>query len=111
MEARDGSVSPPLGKHQVREDSSTRSWDEIADDWIVHADKNDYRNYYLMPRLLAMLGSVAGKRILDLGCGGGGLSRHLAHGGADVVGGDAGGRLAGAATEPGRPEPMNIEFL
>jgi hypothetical protein len=26
-----------------REDSSTRSWDAVAEDWVGHADENDYR--------------------------------------------------------------------
>ena len=38
----------------VPEDSSTRSWNAVADDWVAHADTNDYRNHYLMPRTLAM---------------------------------------------------------
>ena len=110
MRARDVSAHPH-GEGQIREDSSTRSWDKIADDWIMHADKNDYRNYYLMPRMLAMLGSVAGKKILDLGCGEGGYARELAHRGADVAGVDGSARLVRAATERARSEPMNIEFV
>ena len=39
----------------------------MADEWVLHADANDYRNQYLMPRRLAMLGEVAGKKMLDLG--------------------------------------------
>ena len=56
----------------MADDTSTRSWDDIADDWVVHADSNDYRNHYLMPRMLAMLGQISGKAVLDLGCGEGG---------------------------------------
>jgi hypothetical protein len=36
------------------DDSSTRSWDAIADDWVSQADSNDYRNRLLLPRMLRM---------------------------------------------------------
>src|SRR5437764_10982886 len=75
------------------DDSSTKSWNAIADDWVAHADANDYRNFYLMPRMLAMLGDVRGKAILDLGCGEGGYARELARRGARVVGIDGSRRL------------------
>ena len=69
----------------MTDDTSTRSWDGIADDWVAHADVNDYRNHYLMPRMLTMLGDVAGKAMLDLGCGEGGYARELARRGARVT--------------------------
>jgi SAM-dependent methyltransferase len=77
----------------VRDDSSTRSWNLIADDWVAHADANDYRNHYLMPRMLSMLGDVAGRAVLDLGCGEGGYARALAQRGAAVTGVDGSERL------------------
>jgi ubiquinone/menaquinone biosynthesis C-methylase UbiE len=75
------------------DDSSTRSWDRVADDWIAHADTNDYRNHFLMPRMLALLGDVRGRTILDLGCGEGGYTRELARRGARVLGVDGSARL------------------
>jgi len=74
-------------------DTSTRSWDSIADDWVAHADLNDYRNFFLMPRTLEMLGEVRGRRILDLGCGEGGYARELARRGAQVTAIDGSPRL------------------
>lgn len=56
-------------------DSSTRAWDRIADDWVRHADANDYRNRFLMPLMLAMIADVDGRSVLDPGCGEGGYSR------------------------------------
>jgi ubiquinone/menaquinone biosynthesis C-methylase UbiE len=50
-----------------------------------------------MPRMLAMLGDVSGKRILDLGCGEGGYARELVRRGARVVGVDGSRRLIGIA--------------
>jgi len=59
------------------DDSSTRSWDRVADDWIAHADTNDYRNHFLLPRMLALLGDVRGRTMLDLGCGEGGYASRV----------------------------------
>ena len=75
------------------DDSSTRSWNRVADDWAAHADTNDYRNYFLMPRMLALVGEVRGRTILDLGCGEGGYARELARRGARVVAVDGSERL------------------
>jgi ubiquinone/menaquinone biosynthesis C-methylase UbiE len=83
----------------MKADSSTESWNTIADDWAQHADRNDYRNLFLMPRMLAMLGELAGLRILDLGCGEGGYSREMARRGAIVTGVDGSPRLIEIARE------------
>jgi len=91
----------------MKDDSSTRSWNAIADDWIRHADQNDYRNDLLMPRMLELLGDVRGTSILDLGCGEGGYSRELARRGAKVVGVDGSARLI----EVARRRAPEIEFI
>src|SRR5215831_5800388 len=92
------------------DDSSTRSWNAIADDWIAHADGNDYRNFYLMPRMLAMLGDVAGARVLDLGCGEGGYSRALAQNGARVIGVDGSDRMIDVARERASAAGIGASF-
>ena len=69
----------------IREDSSTRSWDAAADDWVAHADASDYQNAFLLPRMYRMLGDVKGRRILDLGCGEGTCTRELFRRGATVT--------------------------
>src|SRR3954466_6561642 len=95
----------------VRDDSSTRSWDAIADDWVAHADANDYRNHYLMPRMLAMLGDIAGLRVLDLGCGEGGYARELARRGAAVLGVDGSPRLIEIARQRTRVAGLDVRVL
>jgi SAM-dependent methyltransferase len=95
----------------MSDDTSTRSWNAIADDWVAHADNNDYRNHYLMPRLLAMLGDVAGKTMLDLGCGEGGYARALARRGALVTAVDGSARMIEIARERAQAENLGIRFV
>src|SRR5215469_362643 len=92
------------------DDSSTRSWDSFADSWVAHADSNDYRNEFLMPRALEMMGAVAELDILDLGCGEGGYSRELARRGARVVGIDGSNRLIEIARERTKSAGLAIDF-
>jgi ubiquinone/menaquinone biosynthesis C-methylase UbiE len=93
------------------DDSSTRSWDGIADDWVAHADTNDYRNHYLMPRMLAMLGNVAGRAVLDLGCGEGGYARELGKRGARVTAVDGSARLVEVARQRARAEGLEMRLV
>jgi len=95
----------------MADDSSTRSWNGVADDWIAHADSNDYRNHYLMPRMLAMLGDVAGKAILDLGCGEGGYARELVRRGAHVTAVDGSARMIDVARQRARAEGVEVRFV
>lgn len=95
----------------MTEDTSTRSWNDIADDWVAHADANDYRNHYLMPRMLAMLGEVAGKVVLDLGCGEGGYARELRRRGAHVTAVDGSARLIEVARERARADGVDVRFV
>lgn len=94
-----------------REDSSTRSWDAIADDWVAHADDNDYRNVLLKPLALERMGDVRGARILDLGCGEGGYSRSLAAQGARVVGVDGSSTLIAVARRRATEAGLEIEYV
>src|SRR5689334_19600310 len=93
------------------DDSSTRSWDRVADDWVAHADANDYRNHFLLPRMLALVGDVRGRRILDLGCGEGGYARAFAGRGADVVGVDGSARLIEVAGARAVAAGLSIRFV
>ena len=92
------------------DDSSTRSWDAAADDWIAHADTSDYQNLFLQPRMLALAGGVSGRRVLDLGCGEGSYSRALAGRGAQVTGVDGSARLIEAARERAAAAGLDIDY-
>ena len=93
------------------EDSSTRSWESVADEWVSHADSNDYRNHFLMPLTLEMLGDVNQRTILDLGCGEGGYSRELARRGAKVVAVDGSARLIEVASRRAAVAHLAARFL
>ena len=97
-------------KEQDR-DTSTQSWEAIADDWVAHTDANDYRNHFLIPKTLELLGNVNGKRLLDVGCGEGGYSRMLAKRGARVTGLDGSPRLIEVAQRQAIAEGLSIEYL
>src|SRR6185369_10278792 len=92
------------------DDSSMRSWDAIADDWVMHADSSDYQNVFLVPRMLQMLGDVSERRVLDLGCGEGRYSRELARRGARVIGVDGSARLVEVARERARAEGVAVTY-
>ena len=92
------------------DDSSTRSWDAAADDWVAHADASDYQNFFLRPRMLALAGEVSGRRVLDLGCGEGAYSRALAGRGAQVSGIDGSARLIEVARERAAAAGLTIDY-
>lgn len=92
------------------EDSSTQSWDQIAEEWVIHADSNDYRNVFLIPHTFALLGEVAEKKVLDVGCGEGGYTRKLACKGAQVTGIDGSARLIDIAKRRAERENLTIVY-
>jgi 2-polyprenyl-3-methyl-5-hydroxy-6-metoxy-1,4-benzoquinol methylase len=68
-------------------EESARRWDSHAAGLTSRytAQGDVHREVLLNPALLALLGAVGGKRMLDAGCGEGYLSRMLARAGASVV--------------------------
>lgn len=67
----------------------------------VYADNNErgaFNARYERPAMLALLGDVAGLRVLDAGCGPGALSHALAGRGARVTGIDASAELLALAS-------------
>lgn len=68
-------------------------YDLYADDFLEHAADSFYNAHYDRPACLALLGDVAGKLVLDAGCGPGLYAAELAGRGARVVGFDVSPRM------------------
>jgi SAM-dependent methyltransferase len=64
------------------------TYNAMAADYLA-AEGNPYNDLYEQPGLRALLPPVAGRRVLDAGCGAGRLSAWLVEQGAEVVGIDA----------------------
>jgi 2-polyprenyl-3-methyl-5-hydroxy-6-metoxy-1,4-benzoquinol methylase len=94
----------------MTDDSSTRSWDNAAAAWIEHADTSLYQTRFLQPHMFALAGDVAGRRVLDLGCGEGAYSRELARRGARVTGIDGSSRLIDAARQRARDAGLGVDY-
>ena len=95
----------------MKQDNSTISWDGIAEEWAKFSEKNDYRNHFIIPNTIGMMGDIKGKSILDLGCGEGGYARILANMGADVTGIDCSYKTIEIAKEKSVKEELNINYL
>ncbi len=63
-------------------------WEDFAEDFERHAEVSAYNALYDRPAVLALLGDVAGLRILDAGCGPGLYAQELVARGATVDGFD-----------------------
>ncbi|TWD84340.1 methyltransferase family protein [Kribbella amoyensis] len=61
--------------------------------------------------LLELAGAVDGRRVLEVACGHGRVSRGLAKRGASVVGVDLSAAMLAKAAEAERHEPLGIEYL
>ena len=72
--------------------------------------ENPLRKFIIYPSWIDACGDVKGKRILDLGCGGGGSSRMLAIRGAAVVGVDKEQEMIKIAQKIEQRNPMGIKY-
>jgi 2-polyprenyl-3-methyl-5-hydroxy-6-metoxy-1,4-benzoquinol methylase len=69
------------------------------------------KQHVLNPALLRLLGEVRGRRLLDVGCGHGYLSRMLADRGAEVVGVEPGQSLFDFAVGKEAERPRGIRYV
>jgi ubiquinone/menaquinone biosynthesis C-methylase UbiE len=68
-------------------------YDVFADEFLEHARAGFYNAHYDRPACLELLGDVAGRTVLDVACGPGLYSEHLAAHGAKVIGLDQSARM------------------
>ena len=88
------------------------AWDDAADTWeeFVETGQDWYRLHLHGPALLAAVGEVRGRRVLDLGCGQGYFTRRLAEAGARVTGVDLSEKQLGHALKHEQALPLGIEY-
>ncbi|MFI7060206.1 class I SAM-dependent methyltransferase [Kribbella sp. NPDC050124] len=84
-------------------------YDEVAD-YYASGWTEDLRDP-VTTSLFELLGDVSGKRVLDVACGHGRISRGLARNGATVVGVDVSAAMLGKARELEEQEPLGIQYL
>lgn len=87
-------------------------YDSFAEAYSAENENNLVNAYYARPAMVALAGDVAGRRILDAGCGSGPLSAALRDRGALVTGIDASARmLALARRRLGDDVPLHLGDL
>lgn len=100
---------------EPRRDDDAASWEAVADGW-THLMRTgtggvaESRRLVLDPVHLALLGDVAGKQVLDAGCGEGRFARMLAERGAQVTAIDLSDGMVGHAMAAEADKPLGIEY-
>ncbi|WP_067143877.1 class I SAM-dependent methyltransferase [Microtetraspora malaysiensis] len=100
------SFAPSADRDQVND------YDSFAEAYSADNENNLVNGYYTRPAMVALAGDVAGRRILDAGCGSGPLSAALRDRGAVVTGIDAStGMLALARRRLGADAALHMVDL
>lgn len=73
--------------------AADRAYDAMADAYATEGERNAYNALYERPATRALLGPVAGRDVLDAGCGSGPLAAQLTAAGARVTGFDVSPRM------------------
>jgi 2-polyprenyl-3-methyl-5-hydroxy-6-metoxy-1,4-benzoquinol methylase len=98
---------------ELTNEDAINSWSQAPIEAIAQfGDEGDFaRQYLLNPAIFACLGDVAGKYILDAGCGQGYLCRLLARKGAIVTGVEPAVPFYQYAVERERQEQLGISYI
>ena len=97
---------------ELNEEEVARYWNGNADLWAkqVRQGWDACREYINNPALFKLVGNLAGRRVLDAGCGEGYNTRILAKKGAKVVGVDISPRMIELARQAEDREPLGIRY-
>lgn len=97
----------PIDETQVRD-----AWDRNATLWAerVRSGVDRYRAVFNDPSFLAELPDLAGREVIDLGCGEGATTRSIARLGARVTGIDLSPRMIELARGEEQREPLGIDY-
>ncbi|GMA32769.1 class I SAM-dependent methyltransferase [Litorihabitans aurantiacus] len=91
---------------------SADAYDAFAVEYDRENSRSLLNSYYSRPATLDLLGDVAGRRILDAGCGSGPLAAELVARGADVVGFDGSPAMIAIARDRlGDAVPLTVHDL
>jgi SAM-dependent methyltransferase len=102
--------------HPLSEREVAHAWDRNADSWAEQVRKgwDIYREVYNNPAFLefigASIGDLAGKSVLDAGCGEGYNTRILARRGAKMTGADISARMIELARQEEHSEPLGVRY-
>jgi SAM-dependent methyltransferase len=110
---RAGPISGAKKRRAAMERSEVaKHWEANADAWTRHsrAGYDVYRDALNTPAFLAMLPPIAGLSGLDIGCGEGTNTRHLARLGARMDAVDIAPTFVGHAREAEQAEPLGITY-
>jgi SAM-dependent methyltransferase len=101
-----------MKRSQFSEEEVARYWDQNADLWADHVRKgwDCYREHFNNPAFLRFIGDLAGKMVLDAGCGEGYSTRLLAKGGARMTGVDISQKMIDLARQEEQKEPLGIRY-
>ena len=82
---------PPVPENSAppADPAVANDYDSFAEAYSAETEANLVNGYYARPAILALAGEVAGRRILDAGCGSGPLFAALRDRGAIVTGFDS----------------------
>lgn len=87
-------------------------YDAFAAAYTADNESNAWNAYYERPASLALLGDVAGLRVLDAGCGAGSHAEAIIRGGAAVTGVDSSSALLAIARQRlGEGVPLHLADL
>ena len=95
-----------------RDEDAREAWDAAAEAWeeFVESGADYYRHEVHGPALFEACGQVAGRKVLDLGCGQGFFSRQLAMAGAEVVAIDLSEKQIAYAQRHEQQAPRGIRY-